>query len=118
MFTGALVSPARFAVMTNSEDDTTCTRCGCMAATWDHLAWECPHRGHRVPTPTCPIQRRLGWPTSGNHDYDDRVRQVAEALTRRSWDDRHGPQSLPDRSALSGRYTGPLTAGENRAHLD
>ena len=81
---GASVSPAKLAVMLQNGGPRrrnrkapapvhVCPFCRQEGADLNHVVWECTHRrdegGPRVPS--CPLQKRLGWPKKKPPDFAD-----------------------------------------------
>ena len=81
-----------------------CPWCDTQAAcTWNHCAWECPNRTPKIRTPTCPLQKRMAWPTNPSDSYNEQVFQVAKAIVRKTWTFKHGKSaSTADRLGAAG----------------
>jgi hypothetical protein len=82
ILTGASVSSARPGKiklpqwttenLDNNDPRIRCTRCQ-ECGTHDHQMWGCPGNPFNFTAPHEPFQRRLGWPTSNNEEYNNVV---------------------------------------------
>ena len=59
-------------------------------ATWEHIAWECSGRRREIEKPKNRMQRRFGWPMTGEEEYDKKIIRHVEETVRRTWEERHG----------------------------
>ena len=59
-------------------------------ATWEHIAWECSGRRRKIEKPKNSMQRRFGWPMTGEEEYDKKIIGHVEETVRRTWEERHG----------------------------
>ena len=92
---GAVVSPAAFAIMKQSED-LRCPFCNYKVGHWDHLAWGCPRFAlGRPPKPRNPLTARFGWPLLGSckNEQETVLRFLSEIVVCMIGN-RHG--SVPD----------------------
>ena len=90
--TGGFVSPSAYAVSCPeaTDDQKLCVWCNGECATFHHMTWKCPRRPSELATPTCPVQRRLGWPTTNNTEYDLAVMAWIQKMVGAVWKRRYG----------------------------
>ena len=96
------------------EDCPWCRQEG-VVASWDHCMWECPARTHTPQKPTCRIQSRLAWPTSDSVEVNEQVFAQAEAVVRKTWQNRYGDRAFNSETG-NAKYPQPgPSAAEKRA---
>ena len=78
VMTAGSISPAAYSIMRGDQFPTSCPWCGDLQAPpLEHVAWQCEgltevrrqHRVHDIRV-SCPMQKRLGWPSLMACDED------------------------------------------------
>jgi len=98
---GNFKSPQYWQCAAPGRYDDTCPFCGKQEkVSHEHIFWQCPRNGGIQP-PADPLQRRLGWPCTGNKAYDGKVWNHMAQTVLSVWESRF-PRSSP--TWLRGNY--------------
>ena len=137
ILTGASISSARLGKiklpqrtpenLDNNDPRIRCTRCQ-ECGTHDHQMWGCPGNPFTFTAPHEPFQRRLGWPTSNNEEYNnvvlDHMARTRQQLLALATLNHHVPHGQPHHLVSCGRScfdTSIISVGDvvlNDHHFD